>query len=115
MKVIKMSEYTFGFIGTGNMGGALACAVAKGVDPQKILLSDAMPRKAESLAEKLGCTASDNAVISAKCQYIFLGVKPQMMHNLLGEIGPVLLSRDDDFVLVTMAAGITTESICSML
>ena len=47
-----MSTYQLGFIGTGNMGGALAQAAAKsGAD---MLLSNRTAAKAEALAAKLG-------------------------------------------------------------
>ena len=38
---------TFGFIGTGNMGSALARAVAKTVDPVSIILSNRTMDKAK--------------------------------------------------------------------
>lgn len=41
----------YGFIGTGNMGGALATACAKAVEPEGILLSNRSPEKARALAE----------------------------------------------------------------
>ena len=48
---------TFGFIGTGNMGGALAKAAAKALDPKMIFLSNKTAAKAENLAKELGCQA----------------------------------------------------------
>ena len=45
---------TVGFIGTGNMGAALARAVCKTVPPQQVLLANRTPAKAEALAEELG-------------------------------------------------------------
>ena len=42
----------FGFIGTGNMGGALATAVSKST--KSVLLADFFAEKAQTLAEKLG-------------------------------------------------------------
>lgn len=44
---------TVGFIGTGNMGAALARAVCKTVPPQQVLLANRTPAKAEALAEEL--------------------------------------------------------------
>ena len=49
-----MKEYTFGFIGCGNMGGALARAVAKTVSCECILLCDASVQKADALAGEIG-------------------------------------------------------------
>ena len=51
-----------GFIGTGNMGGALAQAAVKNVEPKEILLSNKTAQKAERLAQQLGCRAVDNPV-----------------------------------------------------
>ena len=92
----------FGFIGTGNMGGALARAMRKNVDGQHILLSNRTPEKAKALAAELDCTAATNAVTAAKADYIFLGVKPQMMAGLLEELSPILKERQSRFILVTM-------------
>ena len=108
-----MSTYQLGFIGTGNMGGALAQAAAKsGAD---MLLSNRTAAKAEALAAKLGCAAGTNLEIAESCSYIFLGVKPQMLPALLEELKAPLLARKDRFVLVSMAAGITIETIQKIL
>ena len=48
----------YGFIGCGNMGGALATAVSKATTD--ILLSDFSAEKAKNLAEKLGCSCGTN-------------------------------------------------------
>lgn len=105
--------HTFGFIGTGNMGGALAKAAAKAMDPSRILLANKTHAKAETLAAQLGAKAVSTAE-AAGCTYIFLGVKPQMMADLLKEIAPVLAARTDRFLLVTMAAGLTMADIQAM-
>ena len=41
----------FGFIGVGNMGGALASAGCKKVDPAEVMLADHFAEKAEALAK----------------------------------------------------------------
>ena len=109
-----MANYTLGFIGTGNMGSALAKAAVKHVSPDKIILSNRTAAKAEALAAQLGCATGDSAAVAAQSDYIFLGVKPQMMAGLLAEFQPVLAARTDPFVLVTMAAGLTMERIAAM-
>ncbi len=115
-----MSNYTYGFIGTGNMGSALARAVAAS-ESGNILLSNRTPEKAENLAKTLSaehpCIAVqcvENGGIAAKCKYIFLGVKPQMMSDMLREIAPILKSRTDRFILVSMAAGLRSETLREM-
>ena len=98
---------TFGFIGTGNMGGALARAARKRLSGGEILLANRSATKAEALAQELDCRAVDNAAVAAGADYIFLGVKPYMVAGLMEKIGPVLAARKDRFVLVSMAAALT--------
>ena len=110
-----MAKYQFGFIGTGNMGGALAAAVCRRVAPEQVILADFLPAKAEELARRLGCVcAADNAAVARESRFLFLGVKPQMMAGMLAGIAPVLRERTDRFVLVTMAAGLTRRQIREM-
>lgn len=108
-----MESYKIGFIGTGNMGGALATAVCNAVSGKNIVLSDKDSEKSGALAEKLGASACDSKTLASNCKYIFLGVKPQMMEEMAKEILPILEKRNDKFVLVSMAAGVTTEKIAS--
>ena len=105
---------TYGFIGTGNMASALATAACRAVDPRKIYLSNRTADKARKLAEKLGANLSDNAAIAGDCDYIFLGVKPQMMADLLTTLRPVFERRKTPFVLVSMAAGLTIGTLAEM-
>ena len=85
-----MSAYTFSFIGTGNMGSALARAASKSLPPEKIILSNRTPAKAEALARELGCAVGSAAQAAEQADYLFLGVKPQMMAGLLAQLAPVL-------------------------
>ena len=105
---------TFGFIGTGNMGGALARAAAKTVDPVSVVLSNRTMEKAKILAEELDCRYAQTEFIAKTSSFIFLGVKPQSMRELLEELAPILAARTDRFVLVSMAAGLTMADIRSM-
>ena len=104
----------FSFIGSGNMGGALARAAAQKLEASDILLANRTAAKAEALAAQLGCRVGTNADAAAEGKYIFLGVKPQMMRGMLDGIAPVLKARTDRFILVTMAAGLTMEQISAM-
>ena len=101
-----------GFIGTGNMGGALATAAAK--TDAGILLCNRTMAKAEALAQALKCNTATAQEIAATCDYIFLGVKPQMMGDLLSSLAPTLSSRTTPFVLVSMAAGLTMQTLQQM-
>ena len=79
---------TFGFIGTGNMGGALARAARKRLSGGEILLANRSATKAEALAQELDCRAVDNAAVAAGADYIFLGVKPYMVAGLMEKMAP---------------------------
>lgn len=105
---------TFGFIGTGNMGGALARAARRRLEGGQLLLANRTEAKAAALAKELGASLSSSRTIAGNADYIFLGVKPQMMGDLLAEIGPELRARKDRFVLVSMAAGLTVTDIQAM-
>lgn len=99
-----------GLIGCGNMGSALAIAAEK-AKIGNIYLSNRTPEKADALAEKLNATVSTNEEIAATCDYIFLGVKPHLLRDLLGSLAPILARREDRCVLISMAAGVTIASI----
>lgn len=101
---------TFGFIGTGNMGGALARAAREKLPGENILLANRTAAKAETLAAELGCAAVDNAA-AARADFVFLGVKPYLVAGLMEEISPVLSARTDRFVLVSMAAALTISDL----
>ena len=103
-----------GFIGTGNMGGALARAVAKSGMGAQLFLANRTAAKAQALAAELGAAATDNGRIAAECDYIFLGVKPQMMAQLLDSLRPALAARTTPCVLVSMAAGLSIDAIAQM-
>lgn len=109
-----MSTVKFGFIGTGNMGSALARAVCKSASGDEILLADNDSLKAKLLAEELKATAADSITVAEHSKFIFLGVKPQMLSNLIDSIGEVLSQRKDRFILVTMAAGVEIATLNKM-
>ncbi|MBO5868589.1 MAG: pyrroline-5-carboxylate reductase [Oscillospiraceae bacterium] len=102
---------TIGFIGAGNMGGALAKAAAKAVGGENVFLADLMAEKAAALAEKLGAKAVTGTQVVAECDVVFLGVKPQVMASTLEELAPVLEKRTTPFLLVSMAAGVCIRDL----
>lgn len=104
-----MQFNTIGFIGCGNMGGALAQALPKA--GHDIFLANRTQSKADALAAKIGATVTDNQTIAKTCDLIFLGVKPQMMPGVLAELADTFARRPTPFVLVTMAAGLSMATI----
>lgn len=107
-------EYKIGFIGAGNMGGSLAKAVSERFGGENILLADFFKDKAQLLSDSIGASVADNEEIAKKCTHIFLGVKPQMMADMLSGIKDILQERKDRVVLISMAAGLSTDKICDM-
>lgn len=105
---------TIGFIGCGNMGSALAKAAVKAAGGENIYLANRSPEKAHALAGQLHAVVTDNMTIAAECDYIFLGVKPQMMADMLQEISAALTMRNPMPVLITMAAGLSINRIREM-
>lgn len=101
---------TVGFIGTGNMGSALARAASK-ADGVSVYLYDKDARKAAALAEELGCAAAGLDGI-LDCELIFLAVKPNIVKDVLTEIKPKLRPTS---VIVSMAAGVSTSQISLVL
>ena len=100
-----------GFIGCGNMGGALLkAAVAAGYQAE-ILASDRDPARAAAL----GVQPASNVEIAKCADYIFLGVKPQVLDSVLAEIQPILENRSTRFVLISMAAAVGIAHICAQL
>ena len=71
----------YGFIGCGNMGGAIAKAMANST--KNILLADADEKKAANLAAELGVACGNNEYVIGQCETVFLGVKPQMAEEVL--------------------------------
>ena len=102
---------TFGFIGTGNMGGALARAAAKVLPGNEILLSNRTPAKAETLAQALGCKAASVEETAKNSRFLFLGPKPQGLAALMAQLAPIL---PRETVLVSMAAGVQMAQIRTM-
>ena len=95
-----------GFIGCGNMGGALAIASANSIGGSFIYVSDADNEKAKEFASKNNVNVTSAKVVAEECDFIFLGVKPQVLKSVCSELAPILKARKDHFVIVSMAAGV---------
>lgn len=104
----------YGFIGCGNMGGAIARALCRKVDPKEVLLCNRTPEKARALAAELGCRAGENEQAARECAYLFLAVKPHLMEGVLSSLRPILAAREGRFILVSMAAGLSLSRIREM-
>ena len=103
-----------GFIGGGNMGGALAGAAIKAVGKQNVLVAD---RDADSTAEcalRIGAEAADHARIAGECRLIFLAVKPNLVAPVAKTLAPMLADRKDEYAVVSMAAGVPLATLAEL-
>lgn len=100
---------TYGFLGCGNMGGAVARALSKST--KDIMITDRSGR-ARQLARELGIGYGSAEEIADTCGYIFLAVKPHMMEQLLRPLQGALQRRKP--LLITMAAGLSISRIEQM-
>ena len=104
----------FGFIGTGNMAGAIIKAInSSGIND--MLFADKFTEKAQELSQITGGKVLDNKEVAEKSDVIFFGVKPQMLKSMIEEIAPILNKRETEFMIVSMAAGVSIASIEEML
>ena len=92
----------YGFIGCGNMGGAIAKAVSS-------KCADLAVTDRSGKAKSLGLPYVSAEEICSKADRIFLAVKPQMMPGVLETLKPILQEKKP--LLITMAAGLTMEKI----
>ena len=95
----------YGFIGCGNMGSAIAKALAKNCPDFSV--SDRSGK-----AKQLGFPYLSAPEIAQKADRIFLAVKPQMMAGVLDELKPLL--QEQKPLLISMAAGLTMAQIEEM-
>ncbi len=106
-----MSNYSYGFLGCGNMGGALIKAASKVVPAERILICDTDKQKVDAFVADGKATAADAKTLAKTCDYLFLAVKPNGLSALFDQIRPVLAERSGNVVLVSMAAGVTIETL----
>ena len=98
-----------GCIGCGNMGGALASAIAK--TEHSLFLTDMDTAKAAALAERLSAAALPVEALVEQCDMILLGVKPQGLAALAETIAPAVKKRGTALTLVSMCAGVSLERL----
>ena len=101
-----------GFIGAGNMGGALARAVKGKCD---ILICDALKEKAAALAREVNGTVADNLTAAREADWLFLAVKPYLASEVIGGIKEVLKGRAEPPVIVSMLAGVSISELEALL
>lgn len=101
----------YGFIGCGNMGGALATALSK--TTKNIILANRTASKAKDLAKQLKVKFGTNEEAVLKSDAIFLGVKPQMAEGVIASLRSSILEKRP--IVISMMAGVEISAIKKML
>jgi pyrroline-5-carboxylate reductase len=97
-----------GFIGAGNMGGAIIKGIADKLTDVDISVYELDPEKAAALKFYGVSISKCEADILNSCKYVLLAVKPQNLPELLPKIAQYIT---DDTVLISICAGISGEYI----
>ena len=101
------------FIGAGNMGGAIAEAVCRGVSPERVFVYNPTAAKSQALSARCGCAVAQSAEDAVRAsKYIILGVKPQVFDGVLRGLLPCLTAGH---VIVSIAAGVPLSRIEGIL
>lgn len=104
-----------GFIGAGNMAGAIIGGiVTKGLlPPEEILVSNPHVEKLECLSKRYGVGfTQNNRTVAEQAELLFLCVKPFKMAEVLSEIRN---STRENAIVVSIAAGKSLASLTQML
>jgi pyrroline-5-carboxylate reductase len=104
-------EHRIGFIGAGNMGGAIiAGLIAAGMcGPENIFFYDANRDHLQLMKKRYGITAlKSNADVVETVDIVVFAVKPQAMAKVLSELtsGHVFANIIDRKLILSIAAGI---------
>lgn len=97
-----------GFIGVGNMGGAIIRGLS-GLDGVEIHGADLDASRVEALVTECGMVPQpDAASLTRECDFVVLAVKPQYAEPALLSIAG---SLDSSKCLLSIAAGLTSETL----
>ena len=99
-----------GFIGNGNMGGAIIGGILehKLVQPQDIIVSDINENGLRLSAEKYGVHTSTDNKTAASADVLFLAVKPNAVYTVIDEIKDTVSSQT---LIISIVAGQTLQKL----
>ena len=104
-------QQKIGFIGGGNMGGAIISGIRKAnlVENNALMVADKSKEALTRLKEQYEVlTTFDNKEVASFADILFLAVKPNLFPDVIAEIKDVI---KDDIVIVSIAAGKTIKEI----
>lgn len=106
-----MQDRTVGFLGAGNMAGALIKGLlhSKALPPERIWASDVRDDRLAELHKTHGLRAArDNAELLKACDVVVLSVKPQVVDRVMPAVAEHL---QPGAVLISVAAGVSIAAI----
>jgi pyrroline-5-carboxylate reductase len=106
-----MKTRTLGFLGAGNMAGALIKGLlhAQAVEPSRIVASDLKAERLEQLAAAHHIrTTTDNHALVRDVDVLVLAVKPQVVDKVLTAIGTEVKAGT---LVISVAAGVPIAAI----
>lgn len=114
MSLLTNSSSKIAFIGAGNMAKAIIGGlVAEGFKRINIIASGPRQETLDRVAAELGINiTTDNSAAAAQAEVILLAVKPQMLKEVCLGLADSLSHKP---LIISLVAGITTESIGSWL
>lgn len=107
-------NYTLGFIGCGNMGGALITAASKTTNGKAIAVCDFDKTKVEKFETQFGVNGVNSKELAQYSRFVVLGVKPQVMSDVIAEFKEEL-KTNPNVTIITMAAGLSISAIRSFI
>lgn len=108
------------FIGGGNMAQSLISGlIGRGINPSSITVADPsedirsqLKQKKINAVDPTANTETDNSQVAVKgANVVVLAVKPQVMRQVVSDFADVL----DRQLVISVAAGLSTESLSKML
>ncbi|OTB04776.1 hypothetical protein M426DRAFT_320365 [Hypoxylon sp. CI-4A] len=108
----QLEESKLSFIGGGNMAGAIIGGLtAKGINKQNIYVSEPWDVNRDKIGRTGVRTTASNVEASQDADLIVLAVKPQVAKGVCQELAGAWAERKSLPLIVSIAAGITLESL----
>ena len=109
----------FGFIGAGNMAGAIVKGMTVGTksyDGKDIFITSKTVTSAAHLAESCGAVALGTAAeVIAESDVLLLAVKPHVLAAILPGLREVIAAKQPKPLIVSIAAGKTLSYLAELL
>lgn len=108
-----MAQEKIGFIGAGNMARSLAGGlIQNGWDKSRLSLADPDADQRRGAEQALGLTViAENPPIADTVDILVLAIKPQVCKTACVEIAATLQARSQKPLIISLAAGIRSDSL----